>query len=118
LWENAAAAGVSVEYKLGDLRELPFDGPFDAVLCWFTSFGYFDDENYRVLRELRRVLRPGGRLLIETMHRDVFIRSPVRARTPPRSRQHRRLMGAERLDAPRVVTTTARFAEAIGCEGP
>jgi ubiquinone/menaquinone biosynthesis C-methylase UbiE len=74
--EDASAAGVIVEYKLGDLRELPFDGPFDAVLCWFTSFGYFDDEeNYQVLREFRRVLRPGGRLLIETMHRDGFIRS-------------------------------------------
>ena len=50
-------------------------GPFDAVVCWFTSFGYFDDDdNGRVLDEFARVLRPGGRLLIETMHHDGFVR--------------------------------------------
>jgi SAM-dependent methyltransferase len=36
------------------------------VFSWFTSFGYFGDpENRRVLREASRLLRPGGRLLIE-----------------------------------------------------
>jgi SAM-dependent methyltransferase len=36
------------------------------VISWFTSFGYFDDtENHKVLSEAHRVLRPGGRLLIE-----------------------------------------------------
>jgi SAM-dependent methyltransferase len=51
------------------------DGPFDAALSWFTSFGYFDDDgNRRVLSEYRRVLRPGGRLLIEMHNRDQFVR--------------------------------------------
>lgn len=64
---DAAARGVEVEYVDGDMRSLPWpDGRFDRVLSWFTSFGYFDDlENRRVLREARRSLRPGGRLLIE-----------------------------------------------------
>jgi SAM-dependent methyltransferase len=71
----ARDAGAGVDYRLGDLRELPVDGPFDAALSWFTSFGYFDDEeNRRVLSEYRRVLRPGGRLLIETLNRDNFVR--------------------------------------------
>jgi SAM-dependent methyltransferase len=36
------------------------------VVSWFTSFGYFDDDdNQRVLREACRVLRPEGRVLIE-----------------------------------------------------
>lgn len=40
-------------------------GPFDAVVCWFTSFGYFDDDdNRKVLDEFAQVLRPGGRLLM------------------------------------------------------
>ena len=55
-----------------DYRELPFpDASFDAALNLFTSLGYLGDEqDTRVLAEIRRVLRPGGRLVIETMHRD------------------------------------------------
>ena len=31
----------------GDMRALPFAGSFDAATCFFTSFGYFDDEDNR-----------------------------------------------------------------------
>lgn len=64
---QAAAGGLEVEYLEGDMRSLPWaDGSFDRVISWFTSFGYFaDDENRRVLQEARRILRPGGKLLIE-----------------------------------------------------
>src|SRR5690606_23672422 len=58
---DAERLGVAVDYRRGDLREFPVPGPFDAVICWFTSFGYFDDhDNRRVLAEFFRVLRPGG----------------------------------------------------------
>jgi ubiquinone/menaquinone biosynthesis C-methylase UbiE len=56
-----------------DVRELPFrDGSFDAVLNIFTSLGLFldDREDIRALAEARRVLRPGGQFLLESMHRD------------------------------------------------
>ncbi len=64
---DAAARGLAVEYVEGDMRTLPWpDESFDGVVSWFTSFGYFgDDENRGVLAEAHRVLRPGGRLLIE-----------------------------------------------------
>jgi ubiquinone/menaquinone biosynthesis C-methylase UbiE len=67
----------------GDYRELPFeDASFDAVLCLFSSLGYLArDEDVGVLRELRRVLRPGGALVVETAHRDGFARSTVAPRT-------------------------------------
>ncbi len=72
----AGAAGVEVEYVEGDLRELPFEGRFDAVLNWFSSFGYFDDEgNRRVLEGFRRALKPGGRLLLEQASRELLIRN-------------------------------------------
>lgn len=75
LLQAAREAGANVDYRLGDLRELPVDGPFDAVVSWFTSFGYFDDDgNRQVLAEYRRVLRPGGRLLLETQNHDEFVR--------------------------------------------
>lgn len=73
--EEASRRGVEVDYREGDLRALGVDGPFDAVVCWFTSFGYFDDEgNQEVLGEFARVLRPGGRLAIEMIHHDGFVR--------------------------------------------
>jgi ubiquinone/menaquinone biosynthesis C-methylase UbiE len=67
----------------GDYRDLPFpDESFDAVLTLFSSLGYLDrDEDVGVLRELRRVLRPGRTLVIETAHRDGFARSAVSPRT-------------------------------------
>lgn len=60
----------------GDYRELPFaDASFDAVFCLFSALGYLErDEDVGVLREFRRVLRPGGALIVETMHRDGLAR--------------------------------------------
>lgn len=82
---QAREVGSSVEFVEGDMRALPFpDASFEAVLLWFTSFGYFDDDaNRAVLRELRRVLRPGGRAAVElqnlprilaTFQRQSFVR--------------------------------------------
>jgi SAM-dependent methyltransferase len=63
---DAAERGVEV-YVCGDMRSLPWpEHRFERVISWFTSFGYFDDiDNQKVLSEAHRVLRPGGRLLIE-----------------------------------------------------
>jgi len=60
----------SPHYVRADLRALPFaEGSFDAVLSFFTSFGYFDDaDNLRHASELRRVLRPGRRLVLDFLH--------------------------------------------------
>jgi SAM-dependent methyltransferase len=67
--EEARAHGVEVHYVHGDMRELAWEGRFDAVTCVFTSFGYFDDHaNRRVLRRVRRALRSSGRLCLDLNH--------------------------------------------------
>ncbi len=53
-----------------DMRRLPFRSQFDVVFNFFTSFGYFADEedNRRAAREMARVLKPGGRLFMDYMN--------------------------------------------------
>lgn len=69
---RADEAGVQVEFHQGDMRKIPWTERFDAVINMFTAFGYFDDEaeNQRVLHGVYRALKPGGKFLIEMMHRD------------------------------------------------
>jgi len=53
-----------------DARAVPFAaGSFDAVVSLFSSFGYFDDVgNARAAREIARVLRDGGRAVLDLMN--------------------------------------------------
>jgi SAM-dependent methyltransferase len=73
---DAAAAGVSVEYVAGDMRQIPWAGRFDRVINWSTAFGYFDDSTNRgVLDGIARVLRPGGRLAMDLDNLTTFLAS-------------------------------------------
>jgi SAM-dependent methyltransferase len=70
------ATASPARYSAADIRALPFpDATFDAVLNVFTSLGLFldDAEDVRTLIEARRVIRPGGGFLLETMHRDEIV---------------------------------------------
>lgn len=60
----------AITFLSGDMRELPVSGPFDAVVNLFTSFGYFqvDEDNGKVFHEINRVLRPGGRFIIDFLN--------------------------------------------------
>jgi SAM-dependent methyltransferase len=65
--------GLGALLAAADMRALPFrDQAFDVVVNLATSLGLFLDDADAVaaLAEARRVLRPGGALVIETMHRD------------------------------------------------
>jgi SAM-dependent methyltransferase len=56
-----------------DMRALPLrTGTVDAVVSLFSSFGYLesDEEDLKVLREVARVLRPGGRFLLDLLNRE------------------------------------------------
>ncbi len=60
-------------YRL-DPRELPFVDEFEAAFCIGSSWGYFSDEdNRRMLKQIARGLRPGGRFCLEIIHRDYAV---------------------------------------------
>jgi ubiquinone/menaquinone biosynthesis C-methylase UbiE len=59
---EAAGKGWATDIRQGIGEEIPFpDASFDSVVCTFTLCSVTD--HARTLSELRRVLRPGGRLL-------------------------------------------------------
>jgi len=65
-----AAAPGRMRLVRADMRSLPFDEAFDVVVNFFTSFGYFAShaENLRVIAEVARVLKPGGRFFIDYLN--------------------------------------------------
>jgi SAM-dependent methyltransferase len=73
----AVARGPGGYFIRGDSRNLPVrDSVLDGVISMFSSIGYFEDEsaNYRTFAEMARVLKPGGRLVIETVNLPFLIR--------------------------------------------
>jgi len=76
--EEARRAGVDVRWVEGDMRALPFEREFDGVYSYYTSFGYFgDEENERVLAGVARALKPAGRFLLEMANRDWILTHPL-----------------------------------------
>jgi SAM-dependent methyltransferase len=66
----AQKAGVSARFLRSDMRRIEFDSEFDAAFNWFTSIGYFsDEEDLDFCRRVCRALRPGGLFAVETMNK-------------------------------------------------
>jgi len=60
---GAASLGVAARLELADVQALPFpDASFDAAVATFVVCSVSDP--VLVLREVRRLLKPGGRLLL------------------------------------------------------
>jgi D-alanine-D-alanine ligase len=69
--------GLSMNFCRGDARTLPLRSScMDVVLLMANSFGYFVDaaEDQRLLHEVARVLRRGGRLLLDLFDYDYTVR--------------------------------------------
>src|SRR5207248_11236969 len=72
----ADAQRVQVRWVNGDMRTIPFENEFDAVINIFTAFGYLesDDEDQQVLVQVHKALKPGGLFVLEIIHREGLIR--------------------------------------------
>jgi len=70
--QMAGERGVTVKWVKKDMRQMDFDAEFDAVVCLYTSFGYFEteEENLEVLRRISKALRRGGRFVLDVENRD------------------------------------------------
>jgi SAM-dependent methyltransferase len=68
-----------VKWIEGDMRKVPLNQTFDAVVNLFTSFGYFesDEENSQVLQEMSRLLKPNGKFIIDFLNPDYVISNLV-----------------------------------------
>jgi SAM-dependent methyltransferase len=63
----ARARYPGVDFRIGDMFELAaVEEVFDGLLCLWHSFGYGSSEqNVGLLADMRALLRPGGRLLMD-----------------------------------------------------
>lgn len=67
--KNAREAGVEIDFRHGNASNMPFeDGIFDLIVC-HAAFKNFS-EPVMAVKEMRRVLRPGGKALIIDLRRD------------------------------------------------
>ena len=82
---EASARGVTLPVFAADMRALPFvDDSFDVVLAADNALPHLltAEDVLAALREMRRVLRPGGRLILSTRDYDA-IRRERPLSTPP-----------------------------------
>ncbi|ADN01559.1 methyltransferase domain-containing protein [Spirochaeta thermophila] len=80
---QAAKEGIPVRFREGDARKLPHPpDQFDVVMILGNSFGYFETskDDLLVLKEVARVLKPWGRVLLDLADGDF-----LRAHYVPRS---------------------------------
>jgi SAM-dependent methyltransferase len=114
---RAIAAGVNVDWVTSDMREFVRADSYDLALSLFTSFGYFETpaDDARVLENVRRSLRLGGRLVMDltSKERAARILQPTTSQESADGRllfeRHRILPGWERIENTWYVLDEGRY---------
>jgi SAM-dependent methyltransferase len=82
--DSARRRSPDIEFRVGDMRALDLpDGALAGIVAFYSLIHIGEPEMGATLRELRRVLAPGGLLLVafhigeETVHRDELWGHPV-----------------------------------------
>ena len=71
--KRAKAEGLNITFIEADMRNINFDGEFEAAYNWFGSFGYSSDaDDVTFVRQVYKALKPGGRFLINDLNKSWF----------------------------------------------
>ena len=63
---SSLQAGVNIDWRNQDMRDLPWSGEFDGAFCFGNSFGYLDDDaNADFLKTVSVTLKPGARFILD-----------------------------------------------------
>ena len=73
--EKAKEENLQIEFLVGDMRKIPFENHFAGVISYFTSFGFFsDEENFEVLKGVSNSLKKEGKFLLDIINRDFVVK--------------------------------------------
>jgi ubiquinone/menaquinone biosynthesis C-methylase UbiE len=68
--KKAVRSGLEIDFRIGVIESLPYpDGTFDAVTSSLMMHHLPEHLRVKGLAEIRRILKPGGQLLIADMRR-------------------------------------------------
>lgn len=75
--QGAESESLDLQLIHGDMRTFENRFSYDAIVNLYTSFGYFEQrtEDWRVLRNFYSLLRPGGKLLMDLMSKEIFVKN-------------------------------------------
>lgn len=69
--EKAADAGLKIDFRRGDARDLPFQEEFDlAIMLCEGGFSLMetDEMNFAILQNAAKALKPGGKFIFTTLN--------------------------------------------------
>jgi ubiquinone/menaquinone biosynthesis C-methylase UbiE len=70
--KNNFSSYPTIKIRKADATDLPFDDEeFDFVIC-MTTFANFGDKKFIVLKEMKRVLKRSGKIIISVFSEDAF----------------------------------------------
>ena len=74
---RAAEERLAVEFVVSDMREFVRPGAFDAAVCLWASFGYFEsaDDDRRVASNVLTSLAPGGKFLLDLNGKEMLAKN-------------------------------------------
>lgn len=73
---SSEKVAIPIQWIEEDLRNASLPSGHDAAINLFSSIGYgTEEDDLATLRTIHAALKPGGKLFIETMHRDAIVHS-------------------------------------------